>query len=86
MKIAIQSNAWSDEIHANHLAQILSEISAAGYQGVETGAHRLKSYQPEVIKNLLRENGLLSAGIHTHGILYDPQAMEEAAPRDSTSH
>lgn len=81
MKIAIQSNAWSNEIHSNHLAQMLTEIADAGYQGVEIGAHRLDQDHPETFVQLLKEKGLELAGIHTHGELFDPEAMQEAMPR-----
>ena len=81
MKIAIQSNAWSNDIHTNHLAQMLSEIAEAGYQGVEIGAHRLDQDHPENFTGLLQANGLEVVGIHTHGELFDPAAMQEAMPR-----
>lgn len=81
MKIAIQSNVWSNEIHTNHLPQMLSEIAEAGYQGVEIGAHRLDQDHPEVFTSLLKEYGLEVAGIHTHGELFSPTVMQEAMPR-----
>lgn len=81
MKIAIQSNAWSNEMHSNHLPQMLAEIAQAGYQGVEIGAHRLDQDHPEFFVQLLKENGLELAGIHTHGELFNPEAMQEAMPR-----
>ncbi len=81
MKIAIQSNAWSDVFHHEHLPQMLSEIAQCGYQGVEIGAHRLDQENPQVLIDLLSKNNLKIAGIHTHGELYDPQAMQAAVPR-----
>lgn len=81
MKIAIQSNAWSNEIHTHHLPQMLTEIAEVGYQGVEIGAHRLDQDHPEVFTGLLQEKGLEVAGIHTHGELFNPEEMQAAMPR-----
>jgi sugar phosphate isomerase/epimerase len=81
MKIAIQSNTWSNEIHTHQLGQMLAEIAAAGYQGVEIGAHRLDQDHPEVLTQSLQENGLELAGIHTHGELFSAEAMQAAMPR-----
>lgn len=75
MKIAIQTNVWSDELHKNQLPGILAEIAQAGYQGFEIGAQRLDLEQPAALRRLTEQHGLQVAGVHTHGELYSPQAM-----------
>ncbi|MEW5869586.1 MAG: sugar phosphate isomerase/epimerase [Chloroflexota bacterium] len=78
MKIAIQTNVWSDQLHKSQLPSVLAEIARAGYQGFETGAHRVDLEQPAAFRKLADQHGLQVAGIHTHGELYNPQAMLEA--------
>ncbi|MBN2548295.1 MAG: TIM barrel protein [Anaerolineales bacterium] len=81
LKLAIQTNVWSDEDHRQNLPGIVAAIAAAGYAGLEIGAHRLDLDHPQDFLALLHQHGLQVAGIHTHGQLYDPQAMTEAYPR-----
>ena len=71
LKIAIQTNVWSDEIHRTNFTGMLAEIAAAGYQGIEIGAHRLDLERPALFKTQLEAHGLEPAGLHTHGALFD---------------
>lgn len=71
MKIGIQTNVWSNEIHRDHLPEMLAEIAGAGYDGIEIGAHRLDLAQPEAFLRLLQANHLAVIALHTHGDLAD---------------
>jgi predicted dehydrogenase/sugar phosphate isomerase/epimerase len=79
MPISIQTNAWSAERHEN-LSALLAEIADAGYDGFEIGAHRLDLSQPGRFRELAEAHGLTIAGLHTHGAIFDPAAMEAAYP------
>jgi predicted dehydrogenase/sugar phosphate isomerase/epimerase len=79
MPLSIQTNAWSAERHEN-LNALLAEIADAGYDGFEIGAHRLDLTQPERFRELAAAHGLIIAGLHTHGAIFDPAAMEAAYP------
>ena len=76
MKVGIQSNVWAAEYHREQLPQMLTEIAAAGYDGVEVGAHKLESLdQPEAFSGMVRDAGLHVAGIHTLARLYFEQVL-----------
>lgn len=79
MTVSIQTNAWSAERHEN-LNALLAEIADAGYDGFEIGAHRLDLSQPGRFRELAEAHGLTIAGLHTHGPIFDPAAMESAYP------
>jgi len=85
-KIGIQTNAWSDELHRNCLPQILEEIAAAGYQGIEIGAHRVDvdakhPEKPGAFRQLIEGCGLVVAGLHTHGALFEAEEVKAACER-----
>lgn len=86
-KTAIQTNAWSDNIHRNQMDRLLAEVAAAGFMGIEIGAHRLDLSQPQRFQEHCRSHGLMVAALHTHGELYTtaehPAILErvEAAAR-----
>lgn len=75
MKIAIQSNVWSAERHQD-LPGLLADIAAAGYDGLEIGAHRLDLSLPKEFKHLLDDHRLGLAGLHIHGELHNPAAID----------
>ena len=79
MKIGIQSNVWSNERHED-LDSVLGEISAAGYDGVEIGAHRVDLDDPIGMNDMLTQHHLVIAGVHTHGELHHPEAMQPRLP------
>jgi inosose dehydratase len=81
IKIAIQTNAWSSDLHRDAFPQMLADIAAAGYQGIEIGAHRINLDDPHGFRSLLDRFGLAPAGIHTHAALWQADALDEAAPR-----
>ncbi len=80
-KIGIQTNAWSDALHRDGLPQVLEEIAAAGYQGIEIGAHRVDVDAPAAFRKLVEGCGLVVAGLHTHGPLFDAEEMKAAYER-----
>ncbi len=79
MKIGIQSNLWSSERHQD-LDNLLAEIAGAGYEGFEIGAHRVPLDDPDQMNALLRKHNLQITGMHTHGELHNPEAMQERLP------
>jgi inosose dehydratase len=79
MKIGIQSNLWSSERHED-LDAVLAEISAAGYEGFEIGAHRVDLDNPAAMNVMLEQHDLQIAGVHTHGELHHPDAMQARLP------
>jgi len=79
MKIGIQSNVWSSERHED-LDSVLAEISSAGYDGVEIGAHRVNLDDPAAMNRMLAKHGLQIAGLHTHAELHNPEAAASYLP------
>lgn len=77
MKVGIQTNVWTGERHQD-LNGLLAEAAAAGYDGIEIGAHRLDLDHPEIFIDLLQHHNLLVAGLHVHGRLQDPTFVETA--------
>lgn len=76
MKIGVQTNAWSDDIHYQAIGRMVAEIAECGYDGLEIGAHRVNLDQPAHFRKLVEAHNLKIAGIHTGGAIYDGQAME----------
>lgn len=72
MNIGIQTNIWTNERHQD-LDGLLAEAAAAGYAGIEIGAHRIDLGRPQDFKNLLEKHGLQLVGLHVHGKLQDSQ-------------
>lgn len=86
MNIAIQTNLWSQERHENALDGILSEARAAGYDGIEIGAHRVDLTQPDAFRARLAQHGLQVSALHIHGDLADAaQAIAIAQRAQSVS-
>ena len=83
MKIGIQSNLWSDEVHRTDMPRLLSEIAQAGFDGIEIGYHRLEGFeQPESFLKMVQQEDLHVSGIHTLGKFYfdeDTDYLERAA-------
>jgi sugar phosphate isomerase/epimerase len=65
MKVAIQTNVWSPERHQN-LDDMFNEIAGAGYDGFESGAHRIDLTQPDQFRALAAKHKLQIAGLHIH--------------------
>jgi sugar phosphate isomerase/epimerase len=83
MKIGIQSNLWSDEVHRTDMPRLLSEIAQAGFDGIEIGYHRLEGIQqPVTFLEMVQHADLHVSGIHTLGKFYfndDIAYLERAA-------
>lgn len=76
MNVGIQTNVWGAEYHKEKLPQMLNEIAAAGYGGVEIGAHRITNLEnPKPFLSLVKDQGLHVAGLHTLGKYYFEQAQ-----------
>lgn len=75
MPVAIQTNAWLDQLHRSDLPGILEQIARAGYDALEIGAQRLDLEDPGGFNELLTRHGLAVAGIHTHGEIFTPTEM-----------
>ncbi len=78
MNIGIQTRPWGPEKNRAALAEILDEIKAAGYDGFEIGAQHLDITRPEILQELAASRGLLVAGIHVGGEIYNPESVRAA--------
>jgi sugar phosphate isomerase/epimerase len=63
------------------LPEVLADVQAAGYDGVEIGAQHLDITQPAPFRQLLADHGLSVAGIHMGGEIWNPQAVRDALAR-----
>jgi sugar phosphate isomerase/epimerase len=81
MKIGIQTNIWSQERHEKDLDGLLGEARAAGYAGIEIGAHRVDLTQPGALRALLAKHGLQVSALHIHGDLADAEQAIAIAER-----
>jgi sugar phosphate isomerase/epimerase len=78
MKLGIQTRPWGPEMNQHHLDQILTEVAAAGYDGIEIGAQHLDLSRPEPFCRLVADHGLGVVGIHVGGEIYDPDSVRRA--------
>jgi len=78
MKIGIQTRPWGPDMNQQNLGQILAEIAATGYDGLEIGAQHLDISRPQPFGRLVADHGLQVVGIHVGGEIYDPQSVREA--------
>lgn len=78
MKIGIQTRPWGPELNRQDLGQVMAEIAAAGYDGIEIGAQHLDITQPEPFCSLVAGHGLEVVGIHVGGEIYDPDSVARA--------
>jgi len=78
MKIGIQTRPWGPEANRQRLGDVLADIRAAGYDGIEIGAQHLDLRKPGLLLRLLDEHELMTAGIHVGGEIYDPDALRRA--------
>lgn len=82
MKLAMQTNAWTDALHDTDLVRILAEIAEAGYDGFEIGLKRVAPYTPAAkLDQLARLHNLRVVGIHIGSRFSDPDwhdALERA--------
>jgi sugar phosphate isomerase/epimerase len=76
MKIGIQTNAWSEDIHYGSLQRLVSEVAQAGYDGLEIGAQRLNIAKPDSFRKLVGKYNLNISGIHTSGPLFNMEGMQ----------
>lgn len=76
MRVAIQSNVWFSNLHTSNLPGVLEQIARAGYDGAEIAAHKLNLENPQGFNALVAQYNLVVAGIHTHGEIYTPSAMQ----------
>ncbi len=80
MKLAVQTRPWGPDKNRNHLAEVLADVRAAGYDGFEIGAQHLDLTQPDALRGLAEAHGLQVAAIHIGGDLNSPDAMQAALP------
>ncbi len=81
MKIGIQTRPWGPEANRQRLGEVLADVKAAGYDGIEIGAQHLDISQPAPFRQLLADHGLALAGIHVGGEIWNPQAVRAALAR-----
>ncbi len=78
MKVAVQTRPWGPEANRQRLGEVLADVRAAGYDGIEIGAQHLDLRKPGILLRLLDEHELLPAGIHVGGEIYNPDAVKRA--------
>jgi inosose dehydratase len=78
MKIGVQTRPWWLTRKPEQLPEVLAEVKAAGYDGVEIGSYLLDLSKPEAFRSLLAEHGLLPAGIHVGGQIWEDAAVKDA--------
>ena len=81
MKIGIQTRPWGPEANRQRLPEVLVDVRAAGYDGIEIGAQHLDITQPAPFRQLLADQGLAVAGLHVGGEIWNPQAVRDALAR-----
>jgi inosose dehydratase len=81
MNIGIQTNIWSQERHEKDLEGILADARAAGYDGIEIGAHRVDLTQPNAFRALLAKHNVQVSALHIHGDLADAAQAAAIAER-----
>jgi inosose dehydratase len=81
MKIGIQTRPWGPEANRQRLPEVLADVQAAGYDGIEIGAQHLDITQPAPFRQLLAYHDLAVTGIHVGGEIWNPQAMRDALAR-----
>lgn len=81
MKVGIQTRPWGPEANRQRLPEVLADVKAAGYDGIEIGAQHLDITQPAPFRQLLADHGLAVAGIHVGGEIWNPQAVRDALAR-----
>lgn len=78
LQIGIQTRPWGPDMNRENLAQILADVSSAGYDGFEIGAQHLDLSNPSGLQNLADSHHLRVVGIHVGGEIYNPQSVEHA--------
>jgi sugar phosphate isomerase/epimerase len=78
MKIGVQTRPWGPEMNGQNLPQVIADVAAAGYDGIEIGAQHLDLSQHDSLSRELTDHGLSVAGIHVGGEIYDPKSVREA--------
>ena len=81
MKVGIQTNAWSDELHKQDLPGILGDIEETGYIGFEVGSHRVDLGEPSLLCDLAARRGLAIVGLHCGGDLWNPATLPDVEAR-----
>ena len=80
LRVGCQANAWQRELKVqDHLPEVLRQIAAAGYDGVELPAWSLDLANPQPVRDLLASHSLAPIAIHVGGNFYDPAAYRDTA-------
>lgn len=72
MKIGLQSNVFTSDIHQNRFAEMLATIKQTGYDGFEIGVQRVDLTNATGFRQMVADAGLETAAIHTHFLLDEP--------------
>lgn len=78
MKVGLQTNVFTADMHQQHFAQMLATIKAAGYDGFEIGIQRVDLAKTAVFAQMVADAGLETAAIHTHFRLNQPEWLATA--------
>ncbi len=65
MKIGLQTNLFTDEMHQHHFPELLTTIKVTGYDGFEIGVQRVDVTKSAEITQQIKAVGLEVAGVHT---------------------
>jgi len=77
MKIACQTITFGSEKVKMDMHDIVKAVADAGYDGIETGVHRLDMNALEDYKSWLGEYNLKQAGMHVGGNFSDTDAVKQ---------
>ena len=82
MKVGLQTNVFTADMHQHHFAKMLAMIKATGYDGLEIGIQRVgldgSSATTAVFAQMVADAGLETAAIHTHFRLNQPDWVANA--------
>ncbi|MEM7113371.1 MAG: sugar phosphate isomerase/epimerase [Chloroflexota bacterium] len=78
MKVGLQTNVFTADMHQHHFAAILATIKATGYDGLEIGIQRVDQSKVGVFAQMVADAGLETAAIHTHFRLNQPEWVATA--------
>ena len=75
ISVGCQTITWGPEKNRNAIGEVIKEVAAAGYEGVEIGARHLDLARPQDFKQILDENGLKLVALHIGGDFLNPQSV-----------
>lgn len=78
MKIGLQTNVFTSEMHQQKFAEMLATIKHTGYDGFEIGVQRVDLSDAAQFRAQVADAGLETAGIHTHFRLDQPDWIDGA--------